>query len=226
MIALYIILGILLCLLLVLLLRIRVILTCDEGIRVTLAVLFIRIRLYPRKKRVRVRDYSYRRYHRLRKKKKKKDAAKTAKNEAKQAKKKSKLKLPLKQRISLFVSLFDGIYQRFLRYFRIDIAKLKIDIATGDAAKTAILTGVVSQSVAYLCAILEKHTNLGRTYRAEIAVQPNYLAEHSRVEGRFIFSIRIIRLLDIGLRLSFRFLKLKLFPANKNTTNTKEKDHV
>ena len=127
--------------------------------------------------------------------------------------------MPLRQRISLFVSLFKGIYEPFLRYFRIDVAKLRIDVATGDAAKTAILTGVVSQSVAYLCAILDSHTNVGRTYRAEIAVQPNFLEERSRAEGKFIFSLRTVRILEIGVRLSYLFLKNK-FTQKIETTNT------
>ena len=140
MLALYIVLGILLCLFLLLMLRIRVVLTCDTEVRAELCILFLHFRLFPRKKKkIRIRDYSSKRYkNRLKKKRSEK--------EKKNPPKKEKNKLPLRQRISLFVSLFDGIYQRFLRYFRIDIAKLRIDVATGDAAKTAILTGVISQS--------------------------------------------------------------------------------
>jgi hypothetical protein len=175
-------------------------------------VLFLRFRLFPRKKKkIRLRDYSHKRYRkRLKKRRLEKKKEKPVK--------KARPKLPLRQRISLFVSLFDGIYQRFLRYFRIDIAKLRIDVATGDAAKTAILTGVISQSVAYLCAILDQHTNLGRTYKAEIAVLPNFLEEHSRAEGKFIFSIRTVRLLELGLRFSLRFLKSKIKQKNAITT--------
>lgn len=214
MLALYIVLGILLCLFLLLMIRIRVVLTCDTQICVDLRILFLRFSLYPRKKKkIRIRDYSHKRY--------KKRLAKSKKRSERQEKpvKKAKPKIPLRRRIALFVSLFDGIYQRFLRYFRIDIARLRIDVATGDAAKTAILTGVVSQSVAYLCAVLDQHTNLGRTYRAEIAVQPNFLEERSRVEGKFIFSLRIFRLLELGLRFSFNFLKQKITQKNA-ITNT------
>jgi len=221
MIALYIILAILLCLFLLLMLRVRVILFCDEVIRVDLRILFLRFHLFPRKKKVKIRDYSYKRYQR----RLQKAAQKKPEKEGPKKPARPKQKLPLRRRISLFVSLFDGIYQRFLRYFRIDIAKLKIDVATGDAAKTAILTGVVSQSVAYLCAILDEHTNLGRTYRAEIFVRPNYLAERSHVEGKFIFSIRILRLCELGIRFFYRFLKMK-FTQKYARLNTKENDHV
>ena len=212
--ALYILLGILLCLFLLLMMRVRVLLAFDDGVRVDLCILFFKFRLYPKKKKkIRVRDYSYKRYrkHLAKRRAKKKEKA--------GAEEKTKPKLPLRQRISLFVSLFKGIYEPFLRYFRIDVAKLRIDVATGDAAKTAILTGVVSQSVAYLCAILDSHTNVGRTYRAEIAVQPNFLEEHSRAEGKFIFSLRTVRILEIGVRLSYLFLKNK-FTQKIETTNT------
>ena len=106
-----------------------------------------------------------------------------------------------------------------LRHVNIYKVKLDIVVASEDAAKTAILTGVVSQSVAYLCAILDNHTNVGRTYRAEIAVLPNFLEERSRVEGKFIFSLRTVRILEIGLRLSYLFLKNK-FTQKTVSTNT------
>lgn len=216
MLALYIFLGILLCLFLLLMLRIRVVLTCDTEVRADLRILFLRFSLYPRKKKkIRIRDYSYKRYRKRLEKSRKNSQKKKKENAAR----KEKPKIPLRRRISLFVSLFDGIYGRFLRYFRIDIARLRIDVATGDAAKTAILTGVVSQSVAYLCAVLDQHTNLGRTYSAEIAVQPNFLEEHSRVEGKFVFSLRVIRLLELGTRFAFNFLKQKITQKNA-ITNT------
>lgn len=213
--ALYIILGILLCLFLLLMMRVRVVLAFDDSIRVDLCILFFKFRLYPRKKKkIRVKDYSHKRY---RKRLAKRRAEKKKKGEV--APQQKKPKLPLRQRISLFISLFKGIYEPFLRYFRIDIARLRIDVATGDAAKTAILTGVVSQSVAYLCAILDNHTNVGRTYHAEIAVQPNFLEERSRAEGKFIFSLRTVRILEIGVRLSYLFLKNK-FTQKIESTNT------
>lgn len=209
---LYVLLAVLLSFFLLLSIRIRVVLLCNDTVRADLRILFFRFRLHPKKKKVRIKNYSYRRYQKrleaARAKKEKKAKAGLERNAVK--KKTPKPKIPLRQNIAYFSELFDGIYGRFLRYFRIDIARLRIHVATGDAAKTAILTGVVCQSVVFICEILDRHTNFHPRYRANISVLPDYLSEESRVDGKFVFSLRIGRILELGVRFFYRFLKLKL----------------
>ena len=80
---------------------------------------------------------------------------------------------------------------------KIKVAKLRINVATGDAASTAILYGVVIQSVAYIIEILNSATNLKGLNKADIAVNADYLSESTSVEMKFIFSLRVWHLFSI-----------------------------
>lgn len=215
MIALYILGGILLLLILICLIRVKADLTFDSDIRADLRVLFLRIPLYPAKNKVKLSDYSYRKTKKRRaaaeEKAKKKAAEKQAAAERKAAREAAGTakKVTFQDKISLYVDLFRAVYARFLRYFRMDLSRLHITVATGDAAQTAILTGVAAQGVAYICEILDQHTNLKANYRKDVSVQPDYLAEKSRVDCRIVFSIRVGQVLDLSLRLAYRYLSHK-----------------
>ena len=219
MLILWILLAALLLLFLILMLRIRVVLRYDEKIRLDLYILFFRIPLYPRRKKVSPSQYTYHRYQKRLRKEQKKRAGKKRKRRGDVLPASHKKTPSLRARIAYFIRLFDGIYHRFLRAFRIDVAYLRIDVATGDAAKTAVLTGIVSQSVAYLCAILDTHTNLRHASSASISVRPDYVGQQSRVQGKFMFSIRILSLVGIGLRLCYRYLQSRLYTNNPMTIN-------
>ena len=77
----------LLLLLLLLALRVRLYITYREEIRVSAGILGIKIRLYPRKKKVKWRKYSPERAARIAAKEERKRAKKEAKSAAKKAKK-------------------------------------------------------------------------------------------------------------------------------------------
>ena len=87
-----------------------------------------------------------------------------------------------------------------------DVAKLHITVATGDAAQTAIATGIVSQTVAYILEILHNHTNFHRTYRTDIAVTPDFLGEKSHAACNITFSLRVCEIIEIGIRFFYHFL--------------------
>ena len=70
-------------------------------------------------------------------------------------------------------------------------------MATGDAASTAILYGVVIQSVAYIIEILNSTTNLKGLKRADIAVNADYLSESTSVDMKFVFSLRVWHIFSI-----------------------------
>lgn len=219
---LYILLGILLLIIFILLLRIRVSLSMQgEDIRLDVRVLCFRFRIFPRKTHVSVGKYSYKKQQkRLRKQEAKRQAAEKKAAEKKEKQAVAPRKKPsIKEQISLYTDIFRAVYRRFLHAFRIDIASLNITIATGDAAKTAILTGAVWQAVAYIGEILDQHTNLNRSYKKNIAVVPDFLGEKSRVNCRISFSLRVGQIISLGVRAVMRLLQHKM--KQKNQQNTK-----
>ncbi len=191
--AVYIILSILFLLLLLLATRIKVTLLYQTDVRVYLKFWFIRIHLYPRKKKVRVRDFAY-------KKLKKKKRESTPPINAAKNKHEPKKELTLKQKTQYYVRIFNALYEKFLKYFRIDVARIRLSVATGDAAQTAILYGVIAQSLAYVCEILHQHTNFHPKNRTAISISPDFVGEKSHADCNVTFSLRVWQIAHLGLR--------------------------
>lgn len=215
MLGLKIALAILLPLLLLLLLRVRVVFLYREDIRAYLSILFIRIPLYPRKKKVKISDYTYRRHRKRLLAQRKKAAEKAA-----AAKATPKRRPSFMAQMRFYASLLKRLYPRFLRHFRMDLTRLHIRVGTGDAASTAILTGVVSQAVAFLLEFLSLHTNLHPTHRADVAVIPDFLSERSTADCKIVFSLRVHAILGLGIRFFYHFLTSKT--KNLRTAQNKE----
>lgn len=201
MIGLKITLAILLPILLLLLIRVRVVFLYKESVRAYLSILCFRIPLYPRKKKVRISEYTYEKQ----KKRLLKQRKKRAEKEKAKATQKERRKPSLRAQIHYYGALIKRLYPRFLRHFRMDVTRLHIRVGTGDAATTAILTGVVSQAVAFLLEFLSLHTNLHPSHRADVAVAPDFLSERSTVDCKIVFSLRVYAIIGLGIHF-FRHL--------------------
>ncbi len=207
--ALYIITPILLLLLFCLFARVRVILVYKRDTRAYIRFLFLRFPLYPRKKKkIRVSDFSYKN---LKKRKKKKIPTNNSKQTSPPRQRNAK------QGLSFFYRIFKTLYPRLLRYFRIDATRIHITVGTGDAAKTAIAYGVVSQSVSYICAILDQHTNFRASHKSSIAVIPDFTAQKFSADCKICASLQAWQVLRLGLHFSAAFLKNK--KTNTPTTD-------
>ena len=198
---LYFLFACLLLLLFLLLVRLRLSFIYGDDIRAYLQILFVKIPIYPKKEKVQIKDFSYKRL----KKRKEKANAVAAKQPA------TKKKGSITEQIELFTNLITSLYSPFLRYFRLDVHRLRITVATGDAAGTAILYGAVSQALAYLLALLDRHTNLHPAHRADIGVYADFLGEKCTVDCNLTFSLRVYQLIHLGLK----FARLMLTRKNK-----------
>ena len=92
---------------------------------------------------------------------------------------------------------------------------MNVTVASDDAAKTAILYGVVSQSIAYTLEILDRVTNLSYADNSEVNVDVDFLETKPRADIRIAFSLRVWHLLDVAFRALGRFVKLKMKKSNK-----------
>ena len=210
-------LAILLPIFFLLLLRVRVIFSYKESVRAYLSILFFKIPLYPRRKKVKVCDYTYRRHRKRLAAQRKKQAEKAAATQARKKRKPSFV-----AQIRYYASLIKYLYPRFLRHFRMDITRLHVRVGTGDAASTAILTGVASQALAFLLEFLSLHTNVHPTHRADIAVTPDFLSERSTADCKIVFSLRVYAIIGLGIRF-FRHLlteKTKTLRPAQNKEDT------
>ena len=209
---LYIFIGIVVALFLLLSIKAKVKLEFDGELYLTVSFLCFTIPIVPGKapKPIKIRDYTFKKHQkRLRtnyedylKKQEKKEQKKAKKAEAKAKKvekkkldKKNKVKQPPKRSvldwINIAGSVIGALFSKFAKRLHIKVARLKIKVATGDAASTAILYGAVVQSVAYIIEILQSVTNVDGLKNAEISVEPDYLSEETSLDLCFVFSLRI-----------------------------------
>lgn len=203
-------LSVLLLLLLLLCIRVRVVLSYRTEVRAELRILFLRFTLYPKKeKRIKVSDYTYRRYRKRILAQRKRLTAKRGSKEKHTYRARQK-KPALKDQLTFYFSLVAALYERFLHHFRIDVSRLHVTVATGDAASTAIATGAVSGLLSCILELISHHTNLHRAWRSDIAVVPDFLSESSRADCCIVFSLRVFAILELGIRFAYHFLTKSL----------------
>lgn len=233
---LYVLLGIILFFAFLLSIRGRVILELDGDGELYLAVkvLFFTIRIAPAKepKPIKIKDYTpekhkkrlrknYQAYLKKQEQKAKKEAEKKEKKERKKAEAERKEKTPKRSVldwIDIATSVLKVLFKKFFKHLKIKVAKLRINVATGDAASTAIMYGVVIQSVAYVIELLNSITNLKGLKNADIAVNADYLSESTTFEMKFVFSLRVWHLFSIVFGVAGRAIKkfLATSPEKKN----------
>ena len=172
--------AVILLLLLLLATKIRVTILCNEQVSVTLRIWFLRIRLYPRRKRVKPKRYSAKKEKRRPTKKKASPAPADTKKE----------KLTLTEKLTLVRGLAAALIRKTRHKLHLHAARLHIRVATGDAASTAVLYGAVSGTLACLLAALERVTKL-KAVEPDIAVIADYLSERSSADVKLVFSIRV-----------------------------------
>ena len=192
-------------------LRVRLTVRAGDAVTLDLRILFLRIRLFPKKKRIKPRDYSPRRLKRAPKKAAKK-AAKKAKKKLKHKKQlhetEPAAKLSLRDKITLVRVLCATLTRRTHKHLRLHAARLHVRVATGDAATTAIAYGAVSQSVAYLLAGLDQVTRL-KAVEPDVGVLADFLGERSSIEANVTFSIRVWGALATAVPVLFSYLNKK-----------------
>lgn len=189
----------------ILLLRVRVVFLYRDAVRVYLSVLFFRFPLYPQKKKLHPSDYTYRKHKKRLLAQRKKQAKK-----ADIATERQKKRQPFRAQFRLYTGAIHRLYPRFLRHFHIDLARLHIRVGGPDAATTAITTGLVSQAIAFLLEFLSLHTNVSPSRRADVAVTPDFLSEQCTADCKIVFSLRIFRIIGLGIRFFYHLLKDKM----------------
>ena len=186
-------------------------LSIDGEVTVAVSVLGIRKRLLPRPKpRENLRDVSQcrnpdrllRREEKRRRKAAAKAEQKRLKQEQKKAAKKAGAAAPapnLKENLDMILALLKKAYTLTKGKIGVRFRKMHLRVATGDAAGTAILYGVVVQSAAYLLQWSEDHFNRVRREDGDMTVEPDFVSSRSAAEVDVRISVRLFRAVGIGI---------------------------
>lgn len=212
-IALSIIGGILILLLLALFFgSVRVRLSFDGTVTVSVSVFGIRKRLFPRAAPNKsLRDVADcrnpERLLRKEEKKRQKAAAKALKKERKRKKKKDGTAKPaqkpapapnLKENLDMVFALLKRAYALTKGKVGIEFRKMHLFVATKDAAQTAILYGIILQASSYLLQWVENHFHHIARKEGAVTVEPDFLSETPSAELDIRLSVRLFRAIGIG----------------------------
>lgn len=108
--------------------------------------------------------------------------------------------------IKLITNVALTFRKEFGKRFRAEASRLHIVIATDDAAKTAVLYGTVSQSIAYLMEILNSVTHF-RYKKDEFSLTVDFCSDKIKVDVCFIFTVKVWHFAWIGIRTLLSFIK-------------------
>ncbi len=221
-------------------LRANVTLAYDGQVTVKIRVLFVSIPITPKKQKKppNPNKYSPEKYRKMLEKAAKKAEKKQQKSDRKAEKKKKKNTDPdttlvkvgasksgaakggkkkKKKSVSDILGLvgqvlgaLQGLFKSFGKHLRIEAVRMKITVASEDAAKTALLYGAVCQSVAYLVEILSAITNFKAKHREKISVEADFLSEKSTADIHLVFRLRVWHVFAMLFAALFGFIRKKL----------------
>ena len=197
-------------------LKFKIIISYSEEIALTVRVLGIKIRILPAKKKKGPHSMSAKKAEKikkkLRKKKLKKNEAARQKAAKKEDEKQNKTEKPKKSLseilyiIDLVKALAAKVIKTFFKHLRVDIARLKIIVATGDAASTAVAYGAVTSAINLLFPILEEVKNFSLPKDTDIDVSADFLSDGMTADIELGFSLRIWHLFAVAFGALFKFI--------------------
>jgi hypothetical protein len=193
MVAVYIICGLLFLFLLFLIVKLTVSVSYVNDLQVKLKVLFLTFTLYPaqpKEKEIKIKKPA----------KEKKPVQKKQKP--------PKPKPPLKDILLLVKDIVRKLTEKTGRYIRLEEYRVKVLVATDDAAKTGVLYGVASGILGSISVMIDRIKR--RTHKKDriyTEVKADFLAEEPEIFIQIALSMRIWQLFSIGITASKGFLK-------------------
>ena len=193
----------------------------SDEVALSVKVLFLKIKILPKKeKKQKARSMSAKKAQKIREKAAKKQAKKAAAAKEKRARKaqkkaeqkdKPKKTLPeILDMLTLVRHLVSIVVKTFFKHLRIKVARLKIKVAMGDAANTAIAYGAITQSVNLLFPLLESVKNFDLPRASEIDISADFLGEKIEADVELSFSLRVWHLFDVAFGALGTLIKHKI----------------
>ncbi len=215
-----------------------------EDVALTVRVLFIKLKILPKKEKgYNIKNYSLKKIRKRDAKAQKKAAKKAesqkikkAEKEKKKAEKKEKLAAMSKEErrairekkkasrpaltdlIPLACRVLGLFFSRFFGKLHIKVARLHVRIGAADAMQAAIMYGAVNQSVQYFMTFLKKICQVKSLKNADIRVEPDFLSE--KIDFDFNITVRVSlgnvlgALFKAGWKFLVGFIKIKPDPKN------------
>ena len=196
--------------------KFKIIISYSEEVALTVRVLGLKLKILHTKKKKGPHSMSAKKAEKIKKKlrakKFKKNEASRKKAAKKEEEKQNKTPKPKKTLpeilyiIGLVRTLAAKVVKTFFKHLRIDIARLKISVATGDAATTAIAYGAITQAINLLFPILEEVKNFSLPKDTDIDVSVDYLSEGITADIELGFALRVWHLFAVAFGALFKLI--------------------
>lgn len=124
-----------------------------------------------------------------------------------------KIKLEIREILDFIRAPMNILTKKFKKYLKTEAADLNIVVASGDAFKTAITFGIISQSVWYIKALLEHNLN---AKIKNINISSDYSGGKTKFDINFKFSIRFYQIMSISFTSAAALVKWTAINKSKN----------
>ena len=223
--------------------RVGIRITYRETLKVVLSACGIRHPLYPEKepRKRPVRDLSKCRnpdavlQRELKKQEKALEKAKQRKLEKRakrKRKKKSETPLPanqvevttnLREKLDMILAILKKLYDETHGKLKIHLRRMQITVGAEDAAKTAILYGVILQGASYILNFIEEGFNpIDRKY-GDVSVSPDYLSGKCKADIDIRLSVKLWRFIRIVIVMLLSYQKEKDLAYQKAAIRIRKK---
>ena len=187
---------------------------CGE-VTLFVRVLCFKIKILPAKKKKYPKSMSAKKARKIKEKREKKEAKKklkkaekkAAKEQEKEEKKKAKAEGTLKKEkkspgeildiVSLVANLLKQVIGKFFGHLRIKIARIRLKIATGDAATTAITYGAVTQAINVLFPIIDNIKTVKTPVNKDIDISADFCSDETEIDIEISFALRVWHLFHV-----------------------------
>jgi hypothetical protein len=205
--------------------RVRFRIKAESDVKLILELPLFKLQLFPEKeKRPNPRRFTRKGLERQILKERKKQAKQKKKKADKAAKKQAektapkpaqKKKMSVTEIIELVTLLVSKLLSSLSRRLRIDVKKLHVTVATGDAASTAILYGAASAAMAGLTEAIRLNVRTSLPDTENGGVYADFVGNSSRVDIDIVLSMRVIGILSTLITLAYNYLKKQFFAKTK-----------
>lgn len=212
--ALWILCGIVALVCLILLIPIGIELRYDGEITLSARTAFLRFRLIPkRRKKIRLRNFSKKRYEKMlakekekaEKKRKTRSVRTSQHKEAEQKRDGGEKKTTLAADLWELRDIMLDIFGDFVRKIRTDRLKIHLTVGASDAASCALLYGAASQFTAYALELVRSQTRI--SCREDVAVTADFASEETYADIELCFRVHVGNVLASVFRLGIEYFK-------------------
>ena len=99
--------------------------------------------------------------------------------------------------------------ESFHKHLHVKLSKIHVRVATGEAAKTALLYGAISTAVACIIAVIDDITNLKPIKNSSVSVEPDFLSEKTKIKLNISLYMSIAGIISVLMSSFIKYYSLK-----------------